>query len=100
MRHPPNPDEYRQAILKIDGLCYFVVDPPDPTYPFLGVRSAINVSGYPEDPEKFAALNGLLSVMPKGVSCYRFFVHEWNSFIRIAGTEIQISWTGGADFDS
>jgi hypothetical protein len=87
-----NPDEYRQGTLRIDGLCYFAVDPPDPTYPFLGVRSPINVSGYPEDPAKFAVLKDLLSVMPNGVTCYRFFVHEWNSFVHIAAKDVRISW--------
>jgi hypothetical protein len=87
-----NPDEYRCATLVVSGLCYYSVEPPDPTYPFLGGSSPVNVAGYPEDPEKFPALNGLLPAMPRGVTCYRFFVHEWNSFIHIAAKDVQVQW--------
>lgn len=87
-------DVYRHATLEVSGLCYYAIDPPDPTYPFMRTGSAINVAGYPEDPEKFPALDGLLPVMPKDVTCYRFFVHEWNSFIHIAAKDVQLSWAG------
>ena len=87
-------DQYRQAALDITGLCYFAIEPPDPTYPFTRTGSPINVAGYPEDPEKFPALKGLLPVLPKGVTCYRFFVHDWNSFIHIAARDVQLSWAG------
>jgi hypothetical protein len=90
----PNREEYRSGTLRIHGLCYYAIDPPAPTYPFMRSGSPINVSGYPEDPEKFAALGGLLAVMPKDVTCFRFFVHEWNSFIHIAATDVRLSWAG------
>lgn len=89
--HSANRDEYRQATLAISGVCYYSTEPPDPKYPFLR-GSSITVAGYPEDAEKFPALNGLLAAMPKGVTCYRFFVHEWNSFIHIAAKDIQFEW--------
>jgi hypothetical protein len=85
-------DEYRHAILDISGLCYYAIDPPDPTYPFMRSGSPVNVAGYPEDPEKFPVLDSLLPVMPTGVTCYRFFVHHWNSFIHIAAKDVQVSW--------
>jgi hypothetical protein len=90
-----NPDEYRQATLKINGLCYCSIEPPDPTYPFLRGGAPISVAGYPEDPVTFPALNALLAVMPKDITCYRFFVHDWNSFIHIAAKDVQISWAEG-----
>jgi hypothetical protein len=87
-----NPDEYRGATLDVSGLCYYSIEPPDPTYPFLRGGSPVNVAGYPEDAEKFPALNALLPAMPKDVSCFRFFVHDWNSFVHIAARDVQIEW--------
>jgi hypothetical protein len=87
-------DEYREATLRVSGLCYCAIDPPAPTYPFMRAGSAINVAGYGEDPKKFPALDGLLPVMPKDITCYRFFVHDWNSFIHVAAKEVQLSWAG------
>lgn len=90
----PNREDYKDGTLNVDGLCYYAIEAPDPTYPFMRTGSPINVAGYPEDLEKFPALNGLLSVLPKGVTCYRFFVHDWNSFIHIAARDVQLSWAG------
>lgn len=84
-------DEYRRAILNIGDFCYCVIEPPDPTYPFMRSGAPINIAGYIEDPETFP-LDLLRRVMPKGVTCYRFFVHDWNAFIHIAAGEIQFSW--------
>ena len=89
--HSANSDEYRPATLKISGLYYYSIDLPNPKYPFVR-GAAINVAGCPEDPQTFPDLNSLLAMMPKGVTCYRFFVHEWNSFIHIAANDVQFSW--------
>jgi len=91
-----DPEEYRKATVKITGLCYYSIEPPDPNYPFLRGGTPIGVAGYPEDSAAFAALNALLSVMPKGVDCYRFFVHDWNSFIHVAAEEVHFEWVDGA----
>ncbi|MGC1186468.1 MAG: hypothetical protein WA871_03655 [Candidatus Acidiferrales bacterium] len=85
-------DEYREATLRVSGLCYYAIDPPDPTYPFMRAGSPINVAGYAEDPKTFPAVGGLLPVMPKDVTCYRFFVHDWNSFVHVAAKDVQLSW--------
>jgi hypothetical protein len=90
----PNREEYRDGVLRVRDLCYYSIEPPDPAYPFLRHKSAVDVAGYPEDPEKFPALNGLLPVLPKDITCYRFFVHDWNSFIHIAAEDVQLSWAG------
>ena len=84
-------DEYRRATLNISGLGYVAIEPPDPTYPFMRSGAALNVAGYPEDREKFP-LDALQPMMPKDITCYRFFVHDWNAFIHIAAKEIQLSW--------
>ena len=85
-------EEYRDGSLHVRGLCYCSVEPPHAAYPFLRGGSGIDVAGYPEDPETFPALNALLPILPRGVTCYRFFVHDWNSFIHVAAEDVVISW--------
>ena len=86
----PNQDEYGPAELRVSGLYFCSIEPPYPTYPFKPNGEPFGVSGD-------AATNGpsaiitVLQTLPTGVSSYRFFVEEWNSFIYIAASEVQIS---------
>ena len=94
-----NPDgakqeDYRTGEMRVLGLYFCVIDPPDPNYGYVPHGVALNVSGDPAKPDTFPALQGLSRTLPPGVSCYRFFVHEWNSFINIAAKDVQISWIG------
>ncbi len=88
----PNREEYRLGELRVSGLYFCVIDPPDPTYRYVPHGSPLNVSGDRAKPETFPALEKLSQTLPPGVSCYRFFVHEWNSFINIAAKDVQVSW--------
>src|SRR5216684_1034247 len=87
-----NREEYRSAEVRVTGLYFCVVDPPDPSCPYVPSRFPLDVSGDPAKPDTFPALNELSRTFPPGLSCYRFFVHEWNSFINIAARDVQISW--------
>ena len=89
----PNQEEYRPGELRITGLSFCVIDPPDPTYQYVPNGSALNVSGDRAKPDSFPELEKLSRTLPPGVACYRFFVHEWNSFINIAAKDVQVSWT-------
>jgi hypothetical protein len=88
----PNRDEYRPGELRMTGLYFCTIDPPDPNYRYVPTGSALNVSGDPAKPDTFPALEQLSPTLAPGVSCYRFFVHEWNSFINIAAKDVQVSW--------
>ena len=88
----PKPEDYRTGALRVSGLYFCAIDPPDPGYRYLPGGDALNVSGDPARPDTFPALDGLSRTLPLGVSCYRFFVHEWNSFINIAAKDVQIAW--------
>ena len=88
----PNREERRTGKLRITGLYFCVIDPPDPTYRYVPHGSALNVSGDRAKPDTFPALEKLSRTLPPAVSCYRFFVHEWNSFINIAAKDVQVSW--------
>ncbi len=88
----PNREEYRAGELRITGLYFCAIDPPDPECRYVPHGSALNVSGDRAKPDTFPALEKLSQTLPPGVSCYRFFVHEWNSFINIAAKDVQVSW--------
>jgi hypothetical protein len=89
----PNREERRPGELRITGLYLCAMDPPDPSYRYAPHGAALNVSGDPAKADTFPALEKLSPAIPPGVSCYRFFVHEWNSFINIAAKDVQLSWT-------
>jgi hypothetical protein len=88
----PKPEDYRTGELRVSGLFFLTIDPPDPSYPYVPDGCALNVSGDPAKMDTFPALETLAQTFPPGVSCYRFFVNEWNSFINIAAKDVQVSW--------
>lgn len=91
----PNREDYRVGDLRVSGLYFCVIDPPDPTYRHVPHGSPLNVSGDRANPDTFPALELLSRTLPTGVSCYRFFVDEWNSFLNIAAKDVRISWGAG-----
>src|SRR5262245_11353193 len=83
-----SPGEYKPATLRILGLCFCGIELPFPPEPFLPDGSPVNVSGFPEDSsslmrpnESLAQINEILAKCPPGTFSYRFFSHDWNSFI-------------------
>lgn len=90
--HGPKREDRRMGELRLSGLYFCVIDPPDPSYRYMPDGTPMNVSGDTAEPATFPALTELSRTLPPGVSCYRFFVHEWNSFINIAANDVRISW--------
>jgi hypothetical protein len=92
----PDPERqaYQEATLVVTGLCFFSIDLPDPTYPFLPTGRPIDVSGDPAKPDNLPSLPDLVAKLPNGAWCYRLFVNDWNSFIHIAGRNAEITWIG------
>jgi hypothetical protein len=84
--------DYRMGELRVSGLYFCSIDPPDPRYRYVPRGIALDVSGDPAKPDTFPALEALSRTLPPGVSCYRFFVHDWNSFINIAAKDVEIAW--------
>jgi hypothetical protein len=88
-------EEYGPAELRVGGLYFCSIEPPDSRYPFKPKGKPLGVSG--DDPADWPLEIGkLLSTLPPGTSCYRFFVEDWNSFIWVAGSDVRILWTGTA----
>lgn len=98
-------EEYKAAVVRIVGLCFFSIDLPDPNEPFVPDGSPVGVSGYSEDStgllkpnESIAVINKLMENCPPGASFYRFYSHDWNSFVHIACADASLEWkpTGGS----
>jgi hypothetical protein len=85
-------EQYALAELRAGGLFFCFIDPPDPTYPFRPNGKALRVSGAPESTES-RAIEDLLARLPEGITAYRFFADQWNSFIHVAASDIGISWS-------
>jgi len=97
-----NPEEYKAAIISLTGLCFFSIDLPDPNEQFVPDGSPVSISGYSEDStgllkpnESIAEINKLLKNCPPGSSSYRFYSHDWNSFIHIACADANLEWRAG-----
>ncbi len=88
----PKQTDYRIGELRVSGLSFCSIDAPDPGYNYLPHGSALNISGDMAKVDTFPELEELSGTLPPGVSCYRFFVNEWNSFIYIAAKDAQIFW--------
>jgi hypothetical protein len=83
-----DPQKYRPAILQITGLCFCAIELPSPNEPFIPDGSAVIISGYLEESqphekpnESIKKISELLAKCPRATCCYRFFSHDWNSFI-------------------
>jgi hypothetical protein len=94
----PKHEDYRVGILRVSGLCFCAISPPDPDCQYMPDGSPLSVAGYAADTDTFPALKELSRTLPPGVTCFQFFVHEWNRFFNIAAKDVQISWLdeGGA----
>jgi hypothetical protein len=95
---PEDPDPERQAYqdatLVVDGLCFCSIDPPCSTERFLPDGKGIWVSGDPAKSDNLPSLPDLAARCPSGTWYYRFFVHDWNAFIHIAGRDANLTWVG------
>lgn len=88
-----NPEEFRNAVLEVSGLCFCAIEPPNANHGVPLAGSPVRISGYPEDKESLASLAGALAKCAPDSSCYRFFCHDWNCFIHIAALDVHMSWS-------
>jgi hypothetical protein len=87
-------ETYQDAILKVTGLCFCTIGPPDPNYRFLPGGRPIVVDGDPAKADHLPELPALSEKLPKSAWCYRFFVTDWNAFIQIAAQDAEIEYVG------
>jgi hypothetical protein len=77
----------RPARLELRGVAYFVVDAPDPAYPY-AEAGPITVDLC--DPDSTSRLPPTRS----GDFAARFFVSEWNAFLSVSARESALRWAG------
>jgi len=81
-------EERKQAEIIIRNFQYFVIDPPDPKYPYSESKPLWIDSGEFADSRTKPRF-------PRTSSKYfrvSFFVNNWNSFIYFAAEDIEIKW--------
>ncbi|HEX5704806.1 MAG TPA: hypothetical protein VFX97_16525 [Pyrinomonadaceae bacterium] len=77
----------RQVLLKLSGLCYFVVEAPDPKYTFHEAKPLwIDAGG--ESPATEGSTK--LPETPEGAFTFWMFVHDWNAFIHVAAMQAAV----------
>jgi hypothetical protein len=88
----PKQEDYRVGKVRVSGLYFCMIDHPDPYYRYMPHGSPVTVYGSPATPDILPQLALLSETFVPGVACYRFRVHESNSFIHIAAKDVQIFW--------
>lgn len=83
-------ERYAAAILLLEGVAFFEVQPPDPTYPF---QTSDSLQVDLSEPE---ANHPLIKTLPKDTFAGRFFVSNWNSFIYVAARQARLEWASKA----
>ncbi len=84
-------DAYRRGCLRLHGLLYCAIEPPDSAYPYCETKTLridAGSLGTPGIPVKLR----LPEPLPEGAFAHWFFVQEWNSFIYVAATDAQFIW--------
>lgn len=81
----------RRGRLTLQGLLYFVIEPPDPTYPFKDAEGLWVASDGPLD-ELSSRPTDLPDELPEGAFSHWFFIHSWNAFIYVAFTRAAFAW--------
>ncbi len=80
-------ESYRPAELILCGVEYFLIDPPDPAYPYRRLG--------PVTIDLAAADDSLMLPSGSGVP-FRFWVGQWNSFLKVSASEAELRWLGDA----
>jgi len=76
--------------LRLTGLLYCTVEPPDHGYPFQnaeGLWIADSRSG-----NSVNISDSLLATFPEEAFTHQFFVNDWNAFICIAAMDARFEW--------
>jgi hypothetical protein len=82
-------EAYKEGELTIKDFIYCVIEPPDPTYPYVEA-STITIGAGSATEEPINTETALPKELPEGAFAYWFFVNEWNSFLHIAGMDASI----------
>lgn len=82
----------RKGNLTFQGLLFYAIEPPDPTYPFTNAKGLWISDDGPLDKTR-AAKKQLPENLPDGTLAHYFFVNDWNAFIYVAAQAARFEWT-------
>ena len=82
----PERERRRAARLRLTGLEYLVVDPPDPSYPY-SRHEPVDIDLCEPDKEVAGRYR-----IPQAAFAGRFFVSDWNAFIHFAALNAALTW--------
>jgi hypothetical protein len=84
-------EAYRSAELKLSGLLYCAIEPPDASYPYAESGKLWVDAGALESAD-FRPSVQLPESLPDGAFACWFFVQGWNSFIYVGAMEASLEW--------
>lgn len=81
----------RRGALTFQGLLYFVIEPPDTTYPYANAKGLWIADYGPLDKIR-ANEKQLPENLPEGAFAHYFFVNDWNAFLFVAAQTARFEW--------
>jgi hypothetical protein len=82
---------FQEAELRITGLHYFIIDPPDSSEIKLGAKGALwidsDTATWEREPAELKRVRQKLSAE---AFAHSFYVRDWNSFIHLAARDAQL----------
>jgi len=84
-------EAYRKGELKLSGLFYWVIEPPDANYPYAESKQLWVDTGSLES-ASFNPSVKLPGVLQAGAFASWIFVQGWNSFMYVAATDASLEW--------
>ncbi len=96
---PPGPEReaYQRGRLRLNGLAYFVIEPPGPNADWFMERElgpTPRISGADEArPDAESEYTRPPVEVPDDAFAHYFFVFDWNTFIHVAARSADFEWT-------
>ncbi|MBI5550804.1 MAG: hypothetical protein HY911_04795 [Desulfobacterales bacterium] len=84
--------DYRDGILALYHFGYYIVEAPDPSYPYYGTNKITIDTGELKSLRSPPAVK--LPPTQEGMFVSWIYVFEWNSFIYVAARRAELQWNG------
>ena len=84
-------EAYRKGELKLSGLLYWVIEPPDANYPY-GESKQLWVDAGALESASFKPSVKLPEPLPARAFASWIFVQGWNSFMYLAAMDASLEW--------